>query len=118
MAFEKGKPVFVKQDNDEVPATFDGYITDIDGKDSSAYVLVNGKREQVEAKNLLAPKKPGFGIRDLVLINDEHREAIQGEIIAIGHGPKGQHFYPQCPLSTNGTSPAQLTPALAPLTPA
>jgi len=45
MAFEKGKPVFVKQDNDEVPATFDGYITDIDGKDSSAYVLVNGKRE-------------------------------------------------------------------------
>ena len=54
---------------------------------------MNGKREQVEAKDLLAPKKPGFGIRDLVLINDEHRDAVQGEVIAIGHGPKGRQFY-------------------------
>ena len=30
---------------------------------------------------------------DQVLINDEHRDAVQGEVIAIGHGPKGRHFY-------------------------
>jgi hypothetical protein len=54
---------------------------------------VNDKREQVDVKDLLAQKKPGFGIRDLVLINDEHRDAVQGEVIAIGHGPKGRNFY-------------------------
>jgi hypothetical protein len=93
MAFEKGDPVFVKQGNEEVSATFDVYITGPDGKHSSAYILVNDKREQVDVKDLLAQKKPGFGIRDLVLINDEHRDAVQGEVIAIGHGPKGQQFY-------------------------
>jgi hypothetical protein len=54
---------------------------------------VNGKREQVDVKDLLAQKKPGFSVRDLVLINDEHRDAVQGEVIAIGHGPKGRNFY-------------------------
>ncbi len=29
---------------------------------------------------MLAPKKPGFKIRDLVLINDERREAVQGVV--------------------------------------
>ncbi len=93
MAFEKGNPVFVKQGNDEVFATFDAYITGPDRTHSGAYVVVNGKREQVEAKDLLAPKKPGFAIRDLVLINDEHREVVEGEVIATGHGPKGKQFY-------------------------
>lgn len=93
MAFEKGELVFLKQDNDEVPATFQDYVTGPDGKHSGAYVAVNGKREWVEVNAVLAQKKPGFRIRDLALINDEHREALQGEVIAIGHGPKGRNFY-------------------------
>jgi hypothetical protein len=93
MAFKQGDPVFVKQENGEDSATFQEYLNDYKGNRVSAYVLLNGKLEQVDVKKVLAPKQPGFGIRDLVLINDEHRDAVQGEVIAIGHGPKGQKFY-------------------------
>ena len=34
-------------------------------------------------KKVLAPKQPGFGIRDLVYIIDENRDAVQGKVTSV-----------------------------------
>jgi hypothetical protein len=92
MTFKKGDPVFIKQGDGEVPAIFQEYHGPASNP-SSAWVLIDGERKQVYVKDVLAPKKPGFEIRDLAFIIDEHREAVQGEVIALGIGHKGKRFY-------------------------
>jgi hypothetical protein len=42
---------------------------------------------------LLPAKKAGFDIRDLARVIDESKDSIQGEIVAIGSGPKNHKFY-------------------------
>lgn len=56
-------------------------------------VFAEGTVQHFSASNVLAPKKPGFEIRDLAFILDKSGDAIQGEIVAIGSGPKKRAFY-------------------------
>jgi hypothetical protein len=93
MKFSVGDEVVWLHEDQEIPA-----IVSNSGKthdENEIYQIeVNGQKKQhVKVSDLLAPKKPGFEVRDLVFVLNEGRDAIQGEVVAIGIGPKKRAFY-------------------------
>ena len=92
MSFNEGDQVVWLNSGQEIPATVIAHVTD--GKRINMYSLeVHGERRNVPANEVLEPKKPGYEVRDLALVIDEGRSAVQGEIVAIGRGPKDRLFY-------------------------
>ena len=92
MKFAVGDKVVWLHDGGEIPA-----IVASCGKDHQGIefyqIEVDGQKNHVKVGDLLAPKKPGFEIRDLAFVLTESKDAIQGEIVATGIGPKNRTFY-------------------------
>src|ERR1017187_9570621 len=92
MKFSNGDEVVWLHDGQEIPAIVLACGTRQD--ETEFYQIeVNGQKKHVGVVDLLAPKKPGFEVRDLAFVVDENRDALKGEIVAIGSGPKNQTFY-------------------------
>jgi hypothetical protein len=90
MTFAIGDQVVWLNDGQEIPATVLGY----EETGTELYLIeVDGFSKHVNLSELLAPKKAGFEIRDLVFVLNEGRDSIQGEIVTIGIGPKNRMFY-------------------------
>lgn len=92
MTFSQGDKVVWLHDGREIPAIVLACGTKHDEKELYQ-IEVDGEKKHVGAVDLLASKKPGFAVRDLALILTETRDAVQGEIVAIGIGPKNRPFY-------------------------
>jgi hypothetical protein len=92
MKYQIGEQVFWLKDGQEFPATVLNRGEDHAG--AEIYMIeVEGIPKHVKMNELLAAKKAGFEIRDLAYVIDVHRDAVQGEIVAIGNGPKNRTFY-------------------------
>ena len=91
MKFAKGNEVVWLHDGQEIPATFlDGPINN---GTELYHINAKGQNRHVMVSEILPAKKPGFEIRDLAFVLDEGRDTIEGEIVAIGSGPKKRAFY-------------------------
>ena len=92
MKFSEGEEVVWLHDGQEFSATVLSCGTTHDEVEFYQ-IEVEGVKKHVKLNELLAAKKAGFEIRDLVLVLNEGRDAMQGEIVAIGSGPKKRAFY-------------------------
>lgn len=92
MKFQKGAEVVWLHNGEEIPATVSANGKTHEGREVYQ-IEVAGQTKHVGAAELLAPKKPGFEIRDLAFVLTENRDAVQGEVIAVGIGPKDQKFF-------------------------
>jgi hypothetical protein len=92
MKFAEGDSVVWLQDGQEIPAIVVVAGTRQD-ETEFYHIEVEGDKKIVEAISLLAPKKPGFEVRDLALVLTESKDAVQGEVVATGIGPKNRTFY-------------------------
>jgi hypothetical protein len=94
MTFKRFDEVSWKRDDgQEVPVTFEKYVTD--GVQNIACIIRfnSGEVEQVDLENVLPPKKQGFAVRDYAWIVDESKAAKRGEIIALGYSSNQRRFY-------------------------
>ena len=92
MRYQVGEEVVWLHDGQEFSATVLSCGTTHDEVEFYQ-IEVEGAKKHVKLNELLAAKKAGFEIRDLVLVLNEGRDAMQGEIVAIGSGPKDRAFY-------------------------
>lgn len=92
MKFAVGDQVVWLHDGEEIPAIVLANGTTHEGVEFYQ-IDVDGQKRHATVSELLAPKKPGFEIRDLAFVLDESRDAIQGEVVAMGIGPKKRAFY-------------------------
>jgi hypothetical protein len=92
MKFEVGDQVVWLHDGQEIPAIVLANGITHEGVEFY-HIDVDGQKKHATVSELLAPKKPGFEIRDLAFVLDESRDAIQGEVVAMGIGPKKRAFY-------------------------
>jgi hypothetical protein len=93
MKFTEGEQVVLLKDGNEVPAVVLNWGEDKEGKNFYQIEVEGGTQMFVVGSALLPAKKAGFAIRDLAFVLDESRDAVQGEIIAVGTGPKNRKFY-------------------------
>lgn len=93
MKFAVGDQVVWPHDGEEVPATVLSCGTTHEGVEFYHIEVFEGQKVIASVSDILAAKKPGFEIRDLAFVLDESRDAVQGEIVAIGIGPKKRAFY-------------------------
>ena len=94
MIFQRNDQVIWVREGKEITATVRGYAANDTGDGADFYeIYADGKVQHMKASDVLAPKKPGFEIRDLAFVLDESRDAVQGEVVATGIGPKNRTFY-------------------------
>lgn len=92
MKFARGDEVVWLHDGQEITAVVLDCGTTHEGVEFY-HIEVDGQKRHVTVSDLLAKKKPGFEIRDLAFIVRKTGEALEGEIVAIGNGPKDRKFY-------------------------
>jgi hypothetical protein len=93
MKFAVGDQVVWLHDSEEVPATVLSCGTTHEGVEFYHIKVFEDQKVIATVSEILASKRPGFQIRDLALVLTEGRDAVQGEVVATGTGPKGRAFY-------------------------
>jgi hypothetical protein len=91
VSFKRGQKLYVVESD----GTEKAVIFQQEASVNTAWVIIESSNAtvSVQIKDLLRPKQPGFKVRDLAFVIYEANQAVQGEIIGIGNGPKGKKFY-------------------------
>jgi hypothetical protein len=92
MKFSEGDEAVWLHEEQEIPVIVLACETTHEGVELYR-IDVHGQEKHVRVSELLAPKKPGFEIRDLVFVLTENKDAVQGEVVTTGIGPKNRTFY-------------------------